>query len=137
MTWGEWFLQGWEMYTSLHPVALTLLSSWVFWMLYVYTMGLYRARLAGRLKGFSLILASPAVAVAFAVDVVFQVTVFSIAFLDPPRDFLVTDRLRRYLRGPDGWRKRWAEYFCHYLLDPFDPTGMHCDSDPPKLKGEP
>ena len=22
-----------------------------------------------------------------------------------------------------------------HLLDPFDPTGAHCDSDPPALKG--
>lgn len=133
MTWPAWLSDGWALFTALHPVVAVLLSAWVFWMLYVYTMGLYRAKLSGRLKGLPLVLASPAVAVAFALDFVFQVTVFTVAFLDWPREWLVTARLRRYLRGPDGWRRRWADYFCHHLLDPYDPTGQHCDSDAPRL----
>lgn len=119
---------------NLHPVLLVLLAMWVFWCGYVFTMGLYRAKLQGRLKGLSLVLASPVVAVAFTLDFVAQMTVFTVVFMDPPRHWLVTNRLRAYMRGPDGWRRQWADRLCHHLLDPFDPTGSHCDSDEPALK---
>lgn len=110
---------------------------WAFWLLYVFTMGLYRAFLLRRLKGLSLVMCSPVVAVAFAVDVLMQVTVFTVAFAELPRDLLVTWRLRRYMRDlpPSHWRRRWADYLCRHLLDPFDPTGAHCDDVPPLLKG--
>lgn len=123
--------------STLHTVALTLAALWVFWLLYVFTMGLYRALLMGRLKGLSLLMCAPVVAVAFVVDLLMQFTVFTIVFAEVPRDWLVTHRLRRYMRElpPEHWRRRWADYLCHHLLDPFDPTGVHCDSDPPALKG--
>jgi hypothetical protein len=111
-----------------------LLGLWLFWSLYVYTMGLYRAFLLKRLKGLSLVMATPVVVISFVLDFIAQMTVFSALFLDPPRDWLVTYRLRRYMVGPDGWRKRLANYLCHHLLDPFDPTGAHCDSSDPALK---
>lgn len=114
-------------------LAWTLGALWVFWALYVYMMGVYRAFLSGRLKGLNLVMSSPILAVAFVVDFLMQITVFSVVFLELPRHWLVTNRLRAYMAGPDGWRKRWANHLCHYLLDPFDPTGAHCDSDPPRL----
>lgn len=111
-----------------------LIGLWVFWVFYVFTMGLYRAFLLGRLKGLSLLLASPFVVVAFLLDLIAQLTVFTVVFLDWPRHWLVTHRLRAYMRGPDTWRRHLADYLCHHLLDPFDPTGAHCDSDEPVLK---
>ena len=118
--------------TILRAALLTLAALWAFWALYVFTMGLYRAFLKRRL---SLIMCSPVVALAFALDVVMQLTVFTIVFLELPRDPLVTYRLRRYMRElpPEHWRRRWTDYLCKHLLDPFDPTGSHCDSDTPQL----
>ena len=114
----------------------TLVALWAFWCLYIFTMGLYRAFLSGRLKGLSLVMCAPVVAVAFVVDVLMQVTIFTIVFWERPRDWLVTHRLRRYMRElPEtNWRREWTEYLCKHLLDPFDPTGAHCDSDKPALK---
>lgn len=108
-----------------------LVGLWVFWCGYVFTMGLYRAKLSGRLKGLSLAMASPFVAVAFVLDFIAQMTVFSVAFAELPRELLVTGRMRRLMAGPDGWRRRLADYLCKHLLDPFDPTGAHCDSETP------
>jgi len=122
---------------TLQTIAVILGALWAFWLLYVFTMGLYRAFLLGRLKGLSLVMCFPVVAVAFVVDLVMQFTVFAVVFLEFPRDWLVTHRLRRYMRElpPEQWRRRWADYLCKYLLDPYDPTGAHCDSDAPKLDG--
>lgn len=115
-------------------IAYTLLALWVFWCLYVFTMGLYRSFLAGRLKGLPLIMAAPLTAVAFVVDVIMQMTIATIVFAELPRHWLVTHRLRAYLLQGSGWRYDWASYLCKHLLDPFDPTGAHCDSEPPVLK---
>jgi hypothetical protein len=120
------------------PFAVVLLAAlWAFWLLYVFTMGLYRAYLLRRLRGFSLVLCAPVVAMAAVVDLIMQMTVFTVVFSDLPRDWLVTHRLRRYMRElpASHWRRRWADYLCRHLLDPFDPTGAHCDSDLPVLKG--
>lgn len=97
-------------------------------------MGVYRAFLKGRLKGLNLILSIPILAVAFTVDFIMQITLFTIFFLEIPRDWFVTGRLRRYIKSGKGWRKRFAEYLCKHLLDPFDPTGAHCDDELPVLK---
>jgi hypothetical protein len=134
-------------------VAQALAFLWVFWALYIFMMGIYRAHLTGRLKGLNFVMASPFLAVAFALDFIAQVTVFTVVFVDFPLrlrlsrrhffpkivyiDWLVTHRLRRYMQLDDGsemiWRRRWAEYLCKHLLDPFDPTGAHCDSETPRL----
>lgn len=111
-----------------------LIGLWVFWAAYVFTMGLYRALLTKRLKGLSLLMSSPLVAFAFVLDFLAQMTVFTVLFMELPRHLLVTNRLRAYMRGPDTWRRRIADHLCHHLLDPFDPTGAHCDSDTPTLK---
>jgi hypothetical protein len=115
---------------ALHLTWQVLLALWVFWALYIFMMGVYRGFLAGRLKGLSLIMATPILAVAFAVDFIMQMTVFTVVFRELPRHWLVTNRLRAYIKKGEGWRYVWASKLCHYLLDPFDPTGAHCDSDP-------
>ena len=136
----------------------TLALAVVFWHGYVHAMGLYRARLHGRLVGLPLLLSLPVVAFTFVLDVVLQVTAFARVFWERPHrprferrqvvkwgrvwsvpwpvgDWFVTHRLRRYIAaGPAlGWRWRLAHAICHYLADPFDPTGAHCDDDPPTL----
>jgi hypothetical protein len=47
----------------------------------------------------------------------------------------VTHRLRTYIRAGSGWRWRIADVLCRRMLDPFDPTGSHCDDDQPALAG--
>lgn len=115
--------------------AFILFTLWVFWLLYVFTMGLYRAFLSRRLKGLALVMCAPIVAVAFIIDVVVQMTLSTILFLDLPRDLFVTGRFRRYRKQGKGWRFDFSEYICKHLLDPFDPTGAHCDDEKPVLKG--
>lgn len=44
----------------------------------------------------------------------------SVPLLDPPREFLLTGRLQRYVDGPDGWRKRFALALDADKLEPFD-----------------
>jgi hypothetical protein len=107
-------------------LGISLLSLWVFWALYVFTMGVYKAHLAGKLKGLNLILAYPIVFFALLVDVFFNLVVSSVVFLELPREWLVTSRLQRYMAGPASWRRTIAVYICDSVLDIFDPQNNHC-----------
>jgi len=108
---------------------------WIFWVLYVATMGVYRLHLSGQLKSLDISLFTKAmcyslVAVAVVVDALAQYTVATVMFLDLPRrgERLVTDRLQRYVAQPrQDWRSAKAHYVCTHLLDLFDPTGDHCN----------
>lgn len=99
---------------------------WLFYVFYVFTMGVYRVQLAGKLTGLSKVLLMPFVVVAVLMDVACQMTVATVVFLELPKELLVTARLQRYIVGDDGWRKKVAVYICNNLLDPFDPNGKHC-----------
>ena len=108
--------------TALYLVAYL----WGFWAIYVMVMGLYRARLAGRLRGLNLVLAIPLLILGLVVDVLANVFIATPLFLDLPREALVTTRLQRYKATESGWRRVVAEKICEGLLDVFDPTGDHC-----------
>lgn len=106
-------------------IIISLSLIYATWIFYVLVMGFYRARLSGRLKGLTLIMAAPFILVGVLLDVVLQVTLATLVFRDLPRHWLLTSRLQEYSAG-HGWRKRWADAICTRLLDPFDPTGDHC-----------
>ena len=99
---------------------------WAFWGMYVLVMGIYRAHLDRRLTGLVLVLSFPFVVIGYLMDVFANVTIASLVFLEPPREWLVTNRLWRHMHKSKGWRFRLAKYICDHLLDVFDPSGDHC-----------
>lgn len=99
---------------------------WAFWAMYVLVMGIYRAHLAKRLTPVTLALSLPFVALGYVMDVLANVTVASVVFIEAPREALVTDRLKRHMQASNGWRFVLARYICDNLLDVFDPSGDHC-----------
>lgn len=107
-------------------VLYSVLSMWALWAFYVFTMGVYRLHLSKELKGINAILAWPLVFVAYAIDILVNITPATIMFLDLPRELLVTSRLQRYMRQGSGWRCIVATYICDNMLDIFDPKGNHC-----------
>lgn len=109
----------------LVPLVLAVYL-WVFWTLFVLVMGFYRAKLSGRLKGMSLVMAIPWVAIGYSMDVMANMTIASIIFVDIPHEMTVTNRLQRYLAKEKGWRNDLAFWVCQNLLDVFDPNGSHC-----------
>lgn len=100
---------------------------WLFWYVYIVVMGLYRAQLQDRLKGVVFALALPAIVAGYVMDIIANIFIASVLFLDPPKEFLVTTRLKRYQKvDPLSWRGRLSFYICEHLLDVFDPKGNHC-----------
>lgn len=97
------------------------------WLLYVLVMGLYRAKLQGRISRVALVLGFPVYALGYLLDVLVQLTIATVLFLELPREGLVTGRLTRHIKRGHGWRRALSVWICHHLLDPFDPRGTHCD----------
>lgn len=108
-------------------IALSFALAYALWLLYVLVMGLYRAKLQGRLSPVSLVLGFPAYALGYLLDVLVQLTIASVLFLELPREGLVTGRLTRHIKRGHGWRRDLSRWICSHLLDPFDPRGTHCD----------
>ena len=89
-------------------------------------MSLVRGHQAGTLTLASKALGYPIIAVGLALDVLMNAFVFTIIFLERPREWLVTERLKRHIKQPT-MRAKLARFLCDEILSPFDPTGDHCD----------
>lgn len=103
-----------------------LLSVYALWIFYIAVMHLKRCRDAGTLSRPALYLGYPVLLVGYLLDVFVQMVPATVLFLDLPREFTLTDRLRRYIAGPEGWRETVAVWMCSHLLNTFDPDGRHC-----------
>jgi len=89
-------------------------------------MGIYRAHIHKRLHGVTFALALPFVALGYFVDVFANITIASVVFLELPKEWLVTHRLKRYIKAEEGLRYKVSKWICDKMLDTFDPTGDHC-----------
>lgn len=105
----------------------TLAYLWLFWGLYVLVMGLYRAKLDGRLSKPLIFMGAPFILAAYLMDVLANLTIAWLIFWEIPRELTVTNRLKRHLKQSIDWRFNVALALCTSLLDPLDPTGRHCD----------
>lgn len=147
-------LLGWVQEAPIRAVWVSLLVVYATWYLYALVMGFYRAYLNKRLKGLPLIMAYPAVLAGLVFDVFIQLTIFSVVFTRPAKvvvrwhstkhldlpyldiEWLLTTRLQRYLveLDPSNYRYRLTKWMCDHWLDPLDPTGSHCTSNPTQRK---
>jgi hypothetical protein len=106
--------------------VLAFLAVWVLWVFYLAVMCLERARRAGTLRPWAYRLGLPVLYVGWLLDFLVNVAVFTFVMLEPPRELTVSARLSRHIAHGRGWRQRLAMWFCHTLLDTFDPSGCHC-----------
>lgn len=97
----------------------------VFYTMYIAAVNIYYDW--GELKPWLRVVLSPFMAVFLALDFLINTGV-SFLFLDPPLEFLLTQRLARYRSPgwPSGRRKQVATVICTEALNPFDPTRNHC-----------
>lgn len=98
-----------------------LASAYILWVLFLAVMALsYTWR---TLPKVTKVLALPAVAVAFVLDVAINLFATFI-FVDLPQEWMLTQRVTRY-KQTDTWRRPIALWMCRNMLDPFD-VGGHC-----------
>lgn len=103
----------------------TLLSIYLLWIFYLAVMNLHRVHKTTGLSKTTFIFGVPVLAVGLLLDVLVNISVCSLLFLDIPRELTVTARLQRYNKASDGWRKKTALWIAEHFLDVFDPSGKH------------
>lgn len=95
------------------------------WGAYLLIMHLKVVRDAGKLTLAAKVLGYPWLAVGLVLDIIFNVVIGSLIFLERPREWLFTSRVSRWNDEP-GRRGSLARWICVELLDPFD-AGGHCE----------
>lgn len=105
---------------------MLILSLWGFYVFYLACMSLVRGYKAGTLTLASKVMGYPIIAAGLVIDVFMNVFVFSWLFFEWPKEWLVTQRLKRHI-GQPTMRAKIACFICDKILSPFDATGNHCD----------
>jgi hypothetical protein len=105
-------------------LTVLLLIPVTYWF-YAAVMSFKRARDAGKMSWPMKVLAYPALFIGLALDVLLNLTVCTVLFLEVPKELLVTSRLSRHIKG-SGKRAVIAKWLCSKLLDELDPSGCHC-----------
>lgn len=103
-----------------------LVDLYLFFILYVASMGMIRAHKDGKLNGFLWTLCLPFVAFSVLYNAAHNATLFALIFAELPKQWTVSERLKRHIKDP-CYRGKISRWLCANLLNPFDPTGNHCD----------
>jgi hypothetical protein len=109
---------------ALIYTIVSALMTYALWIFYLAVMSLAHAKRDGTLSTTARILGTPVLIVGLLIDLLVNVFVMTPLLLELPREMTVTARLKRHNRGPNSWRKRFAQWF-EPILDPYDPTGDH------------
>jgi hypothetical protein len=107
-------------------VIYILLALWVFWIFFLAVMSLYRAHLNKTISKTALILGYPVLVLGACIDFTMNFTLFSLIFLELPKEYMLTKRMQRYIATDTGWRVKLSKFICNNLLNNFDASGKHC-----------
>ena len=102
------------------------------WLRYLAIMALKRAKDEGKLSKAAFSFGVTLLVPAYLMDVLGNITICTVLFLDLPREALITSRVQRYVDGKDGWRRNLAIWFARHLLNPFDADHIHRLKEPEK-----
>jgi len=108
----------------MNSVIAGVIAVYALWVFYLAVMNLRRAKEAGKLSKMVLVIALPVLVTAYVIDVLVNVSLATILFVDLPREWTFSHRLERYSTG-DDWRAAVALWIAVHMLDPFDPSGSH------------
>lgn len=105
---------------------ILLADLYLFFIMYVASMGMIRAHAEKKLNPLLWALCIPFVAVSIVLDFINNMIVFTLLFAELPREWLVTDRLKRHVKQ-HTIRGKVARYIGNTILNPFDHSGDHLD----------
>lgn len=103
----------------------TVASIWALWVMYVCVMRLKMLRDAGTLTLGQKVFGYPTLFVGMVLDLLVNIVICTLLFLELPREWTVSARLWRHSNDVGGWRKKLALLLRTQLLDTADPRGVH------------
>lgn len=95
-------------------------------------MNIYQAYLLNLIPKAVLPFAYLVLGIGGLLDIAMNFTIFSIFFWEfpqlssKPREFLLTQRLKRVKNSPIAWKNKLANIICKYILNPFTSNHNHC-----------
>lgn len=107
-------------------VLAVVFSPYLLWFFYLAIMSIYRGKETA--STFARYLGYPIFLIGYVLDVLINVTLFSLLVLDFPREWTITTHINRLAETDKGWRRVVGCWICRNLLDAFDPDGFHCRS---------
>ncbi len=110
---------------ALHIAGALLLAVYLLWVHYVAVMRLQMVRESGQLTTGQKLLGYPALVVGLLLDLLVNVLVCTLLFIEPPREWTVSGRLWRHSNAAPSWRQKLALTLRSGLLDSIDPRGYH------------
>lgn len=110
---------------ALTYAAISITALYALWVLFLAVMSLKRAYDDKTMSKPAFVFGFPLLVAGLLIDFFVNVTVATLVLLELPREFTVSDRLSRLIKGK-GWRADGACWFCKHFLDVFDPSGKHC-----------
>lgn len=105
---------------------ILLADLYLFFIMYVASMGMIRAHKEQRLNALLWVLCLPFIVLSLIVDVLNNVFVFTFIFAELPKELTVTERLKRHVKQ-HTFRGKLARFIGDSMLNVFDPTGNHLD----------
>jgi hypothetical protein len=110
-------------------------AAYALWIFFLAVMNLMQARDEGKLPVWAHRLGMPILIAGVLIDVIVQITLACVIFLEPPRELTVSGRVKRWVEGPyfsgpptkgiRWWRYSVALWIRSNLLKPFDRSGGH------------
>ena len=107
-------------------IYILLADLYLFFIMYVASMGMIRAHAERKLNGLLWVLCLPFVAVSLLLDLINNLVIFTLLFAELPKELLVTSRLKRHATQ-QTFRGKLARWIGVHILNPFDHTGDHLD----------
>ena len=96
------------------------------WLHFLAVMAIQTARDRKTLTPWGLRFGYTVLIPGYLMDVLVQMTIATIAFVELPREPTVSSRIKRLVASDDNnWRKTVAMWLRNHMLSPFDPTGRH------------
>ena len=121
----------WALDMSILTIPFVAMAAWLIdtlllWVFYLAIMHMKHIRDDGRLPEDSVLMATGVLYIGLFQDFSYNVMWATLMFVDYPRDWLVTGRLKKYKHdGVAAWRIKLTNWFARSMLDPFDPSGKH------------
>ena len=116
------------LYAVLIYIASGVVALAVLEVMYCAVMGLRAAQVAGTLTPLAESIGKKFALIALVCDVLCNVIWTGVLFLElhsPIHEPTISQRLRRLVKGPDGWRKRLATWFAVNALNSVSVGGPH------------
>lgn len=105
-------------------LGLSLAVTYALYVFYCAVMNIKRVRDMGKLTKLGMAFGYPTLIIGLVLDFLCNTFVMTVLFLELPKEFTVTSRLKRHNHSDDGWRTALARWF-EPVLDPIDPSGDH------------